>query len=261
MKKTGNNRKRNAAMLRYARIIVQIIFFFAAPALFAQSFGGIKEIFTAFGQGQPLSLSTFVIRLVILCIVTIIFGRIFCGWACAFGAIGDWIYQFVHFLLGKIGVKLPQIPDRVLHYMQKIKYLVCVLILGLCFAGQSAIVTKYSPWTVFSLLTARNFALASYVIGIFLLLLIILGMILQERFFCQCLCPMGAIFSLLPEIPPLSMKRNQENCIPNCQLCRKNCPVSIKVQENSIQEGECIRCGRCMQGCPKQNICIRKNKS
>lgn len=259
MEKTKNHRKRNAAILRWSRIAVQIIFFIAAPALFAQSFGGIKEMFTAFGQGQPLSLSAFVIRLIVLCGVTIVFGRIFCGWACAFGAVGDWIYQVVQFIFRKAKVKPPVIPDRVLHYLQKIKYLICVLILGLCFAGQSAIVTKYSPWTVFSLLTARNFALAAYTIGILLLVLIILGMILQERFFCQCLCPMGAIFSLLPEIPFLSMKRDHSNCIPNCQLCRKNCPVSMKVQENSIQEGECIRCGRCMQGCPKGNIRIRKH--
>ncbi len=258
MKKPMNHRKRNAAILRWSRIVVQIIFFLIAPALFAQCFGGIKEIFAAFGQGQPIALSTFVVRLVVLCVLTIIFGRLFCGWACAFGAVGDWIYQFVHFVFGKMGVKLPTISERVLHYLQKLKYLICILILGLCFAGQAAIVTKYSPWTVFSLLTAGNFALAAYAAAILLLLLIVVGMILQERFFCQCLCPMGAVFSLLPEIPLLSMKRDQNNCIPNCQLCRKNCPVSIKVQENSIQEGECIRCGRCMQGCPKGNIRFRK---
>lgn len=247
--------------LRWGRSVVQIIFFLLAPALFSQAFGGIKEVFTALGSGAALHTSSFLLCLVILCGLTIVFGRIFCGWMCAFGAVGDWIYQFSVFLQKKTGKKLPKIPKKALPILQKLKYIVLVLVLALCFAGQSGGVTKYSPWTVFSLITAGNLKLGGYGTAFVLFILILIGMAIQERFFCQFLCPMGAVFSLLPEIPFLKLRRKADSCIPNCQACKNNCPVHIKLEENPLQEGECIRCGRCTQICPRANICIGISKN
>lgn len=115
-------------------------------------------------------------------------------------------------------------------------------------------------WTAFSMMTAGNFHIGAYAVGLVLLLLIVVGMAWQERFFCQFLCPMGAVFSLLPELPATSLKRNCENCIPNCQACRRQCPVRIKTGESSLRAGECIRCGKCVSICPKNNIFIMKGK-
>lgn len=256
MKKQRNNKRsmNSRERLRWGRNIVQLIFFLVMPALFAQAFGGVKELIGELGRGSVLEWTSFTLRLVVLCLLTIVAGRIFCGWVCAFGAVGDWIYQISSFVQKKTGKKLSRIPEKALHILQKLKYIVLVVVLLFCFLDRADLVTKYSPWTVFSLLTARNFQLGSYGVAILLLLLIIAGMALQERFFCQCLCPMGAVFSFLPELPLTAWKRNHENCIPGCQACRKNCPVQIKVNENPLQEGECIRCGRCALVCPKKNI-------
>lgn len=257
MKKKQEKNKRVLKMqrLKWCRIVVQLLFFILAPALFSQAFGGAKEILTAIGSGAPLVWSTFTVRLVILCVVTIILGRFFCGWMCAFGALGDWIYQFSDFIHKKLGKKRRlQIPQKAHVILQKLKYVVLAAMLILCFFGESALITQYSPWTVFSLLTVGNLNLGNYIVASVILILIIFGMAVQERFFCQYLCPMGAIFSLLPEIPFLKLYRKEENCIPNCQLCNKQCPVKIKIAKNSTQEGECIRCGRCAVSCPRENI-------
>lgn len=256
MEKRKKKNSRVVAMqrLRWGRIAVQIVFLYFTPALFSQAFGGVKEAFTALGSGNVLGLSSFAKWFILLCVLTVLFGRIFCGWACAFGALGDWIYQMSSFVQKKTGKKLPVIPEKILYVMQKIKYVVLAVILFICFFGQSALITQYSPWTVFSLVTAKHFAFAGYVVAAVLLILIMIGMAIQERFFCQCLCPLGAIFSILPEIPFFALKRDSKKCLPNCQACRKQCPVHIKVGEDSIKEGECIRCGRCMQICPRKNI-------
>lgn len=251
---TEKNKSKN--VLRMVRIGVQFLFLFLMPSLFAQAFGGVKEILTEMGAGRGLHLSVFVVTFLILCGLTIAFGRIFCGWVCAFGALGDWIYQFSSFVQKKTNRNLPELPLKWLHILQKIKYFVLTAILLLCFMGRNEIVTKYSPWTVFSLLAAGNFSLGQYLIGVALLLMIVAGMFFQERFFCQCLCPLGAVFSLLPIVPLPVWKRNEKNCISNCQICRRKCPVHIKLGEESLQEGECIRCGRCKVECPRGNIGI-----
>lgn len=247
--------------LRWGRVAVQLLFFLAAPSLFSQAFGGIKEILTQIGAGEPLAWSAFIIRFVILCVLTILFGRIFCGWMCAFGALGDWIYQFSEWLYKKTGKKRRfMISERWMPVLQKLKYVVLAVILVICFLGENSVVTKYSPWTVFSLLSVGNIKLGGYIAAVILFLLILLGMAVQERFFCQFLCPMGAVFSLLPELPLLRWKREKANCIPNCKACKKQCPVQIKLAEEPLQEGECIRCGRCAVVCPRKNIHLLSQK-
>lgn len=253
-KKKKNAQKTARAGLRWGRNLVQLAFFLLSPALFSQAFGGLKDVFTSLGTGSVLTWTMFSVRLVFLLALTIVFGRIFCGWACAFGALNDWVYQISQAIQKKTGKRFPEIPEKALPVLQKLKYAVLVFVLLLCFCGFSAIVTKYSPWTVFSLFTAGNFAVGAFGFAFPLLLLLIAGMAVKERFFCQFLCPLGAVFSLLPELPFFKLNRRSENCIPRCQLCRKNCPVSLKFGETPIREGECIRCGRCMLNCPRKNI-------
>lgn len=241
--------------LRWSRNIIQILSFILVPALFSQAFGGVKEIFTAIGEGKPLLWSAFTVRLIALCGATVVIGRFFCGWMCAFGALGDWIYQFSELIHKKRKKKRKiQISEKAHRVLQKLKYVVLAGMALLCFFGENAFITQNSPWTVFSFITVGNLKMANHIVASVILIFILIGMGIQERFFCQYLCPMGAIFSLLPELPFLKLYRSKENCISHCQLCKKQCPVRMKITENSMEEGECIRCARCIVSCPGKNI-------
>lgn len=239
--------------LQWIRIVVQLAFFLWMPSLFSQTFSGVKEILTNMGKGQPLQISGFVLRLFILSVITVLAGRIFCGWLCAFGAIGDWIYLLSSAIQKKSGKRLPTLSEKWQIRLQKIKYIVLSGILLLCFLGYSEKVTKYSPWTVFSLLTEQNLQLVKYGAATFLLVLILLGMMWQERFFCQFFCPLGAIFSLLPRIPVYRVKPKKKECLKGCKACTSRCPVRLKFDEAESREGECISCGRCFMVCPQRH--------
>ena len=80
------------------------------------------------------------------------------------------------------------------------------------------------------------------------------GKPLQPRFFCQFLCPMGAVFALLPVLPFARLHRQSDGCIPGCNACKQQCPVCLKLEETSLRSGECIACEACVGTCPKQNI-------
>lgn len=90
----------------------------------------------------------------------------------------------------------------------------------------------------------------------FLVMLIVLCgfTILFGRFFCQYLCPMGAIFAWLPVLPFSVLDRDRSNCIPKCRACEIKCPVDYQIKRDQKNGGECIHCMQCVDVCPKQNI-------
>ena len=63
--------------------------FILFPSMFTAAFNGVKYIFTQIGSGNRIELTSFVAVLLMLCVYTMIFGRFFCGFACAFGSFGD----------------------------------------------------------------------------------------------------------------------------------------------------------------------------
>ena len=73
--------------------------------------------------------------------------------------------------------------------------------------------------------------------GIGLLVLILLGMAVQPRFFCQFLCPMGAVFALLPVLPFARLHRQSDGCIPGCNACKQQCDVPEAGGNQPAQRG------------------------
>ena len=73
----------------YLRATIQLLYFILLPSAFTAAFGGVKYIFTQIGLGKEVELTSFVTVLIVLCLYTIVFGRFFSGFACAFGTLGD----------------------------------------------------------------------------------------------------------------------------------------------------------------------------
>lgn len=240
----------------WLRGIIQLLFFIFIPSVFTAAFAGVKYIFTQLGAGEPIDLSSFVTVLIVLCVYTFLFGRFFCGFACAFGTLGDAVHALYVKICKKLKKKPVQIKENIAKKLTGLKYLVLLVIVLLCYAGVYAKTQGYSPWDVFSMIHAGNFKLGNYIVGIVLLLLILVGMCVQERFFCRFLCPMGAVFAMLPVLPLFALRRDRENCIKGCRACSKKCPADLELPENGSMAvtGDCFQCQKCIDTCPKSNI-------
>ncbi len=249
----AKNKKINIVSM--TRAAIQLIFFIAAPELFQASFTGIKYIAGQMHEGNVIEITSFVLCLLVLCGFTIVFGRFFCGFACAFGSFGDAVYAISQFIQKKTKKKMPKIPEKYSVHLQKVKYVVLMAIVIMCFLGVYNEFAKNSPWTVFSKLQALEFKQTFSVIGIILLILIVVGMSIEERFFCQFFCPMGAFFALLPVIPFSQPKKQKEMCIKGCSLCQRRCPAHIDTEDKKNYY-ECINCYKCVSGCPKSSMHI-----
>jgi len=247
-------RKRNALL----RAGIQAVFFAAMPGAFMAAFSGVKSVFLAISEGSVLEMGSFVKTLLGLGIFTILFGRFFCGFACAFGTLGDFVYWISGIVQKKIFRRKKQIgiPAKICPALQTVKYGLLAVIVTACGLGVYNRLGQYNwnPWSVFSFFTSLNFTLNGYVIGGILLAAIAAGMALKERFFCQFLCPMGAVFALLPQLPFSALQRDEANCTRGCQACKNNCPVDLKLEKDGFRGGECIACEKCAGVCPKGNL-------
>ena len=226
------------------------------PGAFVAGFSGVKQIFLHIGAGEVLSVDSFTLSLLGLCGFTLLFDRFFCGYACAFGSLGDAVWALSGLIQKKLFHRKKQLrlPERAVLLGQKVKYLLLAWLVALYVTRQEKMLTGASPWEVFSRLTALHLPPEGFGVGIGLLVLILLGMAVQPRFFCQFLCPMGAVFALLPVLPFARLHRQSDGCIPGCNACKQQCPVCLKLEETSLRSGECIACEACVGTCPKQNI-------
>ena len=166
---------KHRALLRAA---IQAIFFVSMPGAFAAGFYGVRQIFLRIGTGSVLQLDSFTLSLLGLCGFTLLTGRFFCGYVCAFGSLGDLSYWVSGLVQKKLLHRKKQfrLPHRAVLWGQKVKYLVLLFIVAMCAANQYGRLQGTDPWEVFSRLTALHTPPEGFGIGIALFVLILIGM-------------------------------------------------------------------------------------
>ena len=95
--------------------------FYLLSALFSTAFAGVKSIFQAIAAHQQTHMDSFLDVTGLLLLVTILFGRHFCGYACAFGSPGDAMYELTVFIKQKVFHKKGRhgYPEKAVRILQK----------------------------------------------------------------------------------------------------------------------------------------------
>ena len=250
-----NKTKKKISLVQIIRRITQVIAFILVPGLFTSTFYAIKSIYIAL-LGGNFSFSKMAPQLLLLMAtigVTLVMGRFFCGFFCSFGSMGD----FLWFLSQKTIKPRFRVGEKVDGVLKLLKYGILVfIVIGIWTLNFVSFKSTDSPWTIFGMFASiGNWPSLKYLLSVggLLLLLIIIGSLFIERFFCKYLCPLGAVFSVTSIFRLFHIKKNREKC-GSCRMCTNKCTMGIPLYRyDKVTSGECINCFACVDTCPRDN--------
>ena len=110
----AQQRQRDKKHRTWLRAGVQLFFFVSMPGAFVAGFSGVKQIFLHIGAGEVLTADSFTLSPLGLCGFTLLFDRFFCGYACAFGSLGDAVWALSGLIQKKLFHRKKQLrlPER-----------------------------------------------------------------------------------------------------------------------------------------------------
>lgn len=254
--KIRKKKKKKISILQIVRLAVQILCFIFLPAIYQGAFNGIKEIYTAvIHLDFTPSILFQLVEVTAVVPVTILLGRFFCGWMCAFGSFSDFIFGVSKLVSKKNFV----IPEKVDAWLKYVKYVLLVFLVVVSWSFNLTFMKTANPWDVFGMLATVGkmpdfkYVISNLTIGLILFLVIAIVSVFYERFFCRYLCPMGAIFALLSKFRIAKIRKPSAKC-GKCRICTTHCAMGIPLYKyETVSSTECINCMKCIEVCPRSN--------
>ena len=250
---------------------VSITLFFLSPLLniFRLDVVNLKLIFL--GTTYPFAFEyyrwipiTFFAGVLFIAIISTLFGRLFCGWACPHNALTE-NTRFIRKLIGIEGKSWQQKKREDASVLYKIFNITLSLLLALILTyGMSTLILFYfiSPsfWLTEYQTQGDNFVIIMFSQG--LITLIGLFLIYAGHGFCKIACPYGLAQSLMAyvsaKLSPMEIRMqpnlSSKNC-GSCKGCQTACPVDLDPRQFEIAGAKlgaydgCFNCGDCIDAC------------
>lgn len=192
----------------------------------------------------------FVVTALIPVIVTVLLGRVFCGWICP----ASFIYELNETLsnwLRKAGLPL---GDK--RFDKKLKYLVLAAGVILSAVTGAVLFAGIYPPAIVGRELYYAIAQAGFGAGaVFFLLTLLFDLMVARRGFCRYLCPGGALYSLLGRYRIVRIQRIVAQC-NDCQKCDAVCEFGLEPMADGFGQ-ECNNCSACIAVCPTDALKFR----
>jgi polyferredoxin len=221
-------------------------------------------------QFLPAVMALNVVIIAALVVLTLVFGRIYCSVICPLGIMQD--------LLARLRRKKNKYSYsrevRWLRYPVLAVFIVAgVLGIGSLFQllapysafGRIATMLLQPLWmmgnNVLAFLAERADSYAFYTVDVwmkslpvFIVAAVTLAVVAilawrGGRTYCNTVCPVGTILSLLARFSWLKIRFNEDKC-RNCSACSRNCKAAcIDYKTHTVDYSRCVVCGNCISSC------------
>lgn len=183
---------------------------------------------------------TWYVLAVFAVVTTVLWGRVYCGRICAFGALTQLMDAVIP---SKLRVELPPSIDK---WAVKAKYFILVAVLGYFLLSGNVLLYRYvEPFWMFTL---NGNAIMWTLLGVLLV-----ATIFVRNLYCHYLCSLGAALGVLSNLTLFRIKRWQE--CNTCKICEKACEWGA-IQGPKILTSECVRCDDCERIYADEQKCV-----
>jgi polyferredoxin len=217
--------------------------------------------------------------------LTLLFGRAFCGWICPMGSLVDLLHPVLKPRRTEPATIFPDLAKIVLlfvlvssvlqfplaGYLDPFSILVRAMAQAVYPALNYISVSFFSftyhhapaavnavtePLYSFMKSTILPFEQRYYdlaLVSMLLLVLVFVGDLIQRRFFCRNICPLGALLGWTARLGLLRLPGGDSDC-GRCSHCISLCRMGAIDHHRVINVEECSLCMECLEQCPRQVI-------
>ena len=262
--------------IRIAVAVVMFVLFFGVGI-------GVRQLnavlVTQFGPGLMSLTSAFFVdtlaAVVLIAVVTLLFGRIYCSILCPLGILQDGIAFLTHWNQKKWKWSRYRFLDT-----RPVKYGVFLFVLILGAAGVMLPLIALLPSSNFFTIVSNVFlkifssvdpetgasagqfsvnppaAAFAFSLGVFLIVAAMAAW--RGRLYCNTLCPVGAVLSLIGRKPLYRITLSQEMCV-SCGMCEAACKGgAINAKAKSVLAENCVMCFNCIGACKRGGVTLEK---
>jgi polyferredoxin len=223
-----------------------LVSFFLFPAIFYY----LSPVLIIQASSQGVINGSFIL-FILLFINSLFLGRGYCGWVCPGAGCQEAIF---------LARNKKVIRGDYLKWLIWGPWISTIVLLAVRSGGYNKVDFFYMTTHGFSIGDIQG--LISYFI-VLLLLIVVPAFLIGKRSFCHHLCWMAPFMIAGRKIrnhfqwASLQLKSNPEVC-KHCHTCTENCPMSLPVEkmvnQESMENSECILCGTCVDGCKEGSI-------
>lgn len=234
-------------MLRKIRITLASIVFILCAALFLDGSGTVSSWFGWLAKLQflPALLALNLAVVIVLIVLTLIFGRAYCSVICPLGIMQDGISHISSMRKGK-KARFRWSPE-----VKWLRYSVLALFIIALVAGLTSVSALLAPYSAFGRIATslvRPALPTAIIAGVTLLVVGVLAWI-GGRTYCNTVCPVGTVLSFFSRFSLLRPVIDADKC-RDCHACEHKCKAScINIDNHKIDYSRCVDCFNCLDSC------------
>ena len=234
-------------MLRKIRITLASIVFILCAALFLDGSGTVSSWFGWLAKLQflPALLALNLAVVIVLIVLTLIFGRAYCSVICPLGIMQDGISHISSMRKGK-KARFRWSPE-----VKWLRYSVLALFIIALVTGLTSVAALLAPYSAFGRIATslvRPTLPTAIIAGVTLLVVGVLAWI-GGRTYCNTLCPVGTVLSFFSRFSLLRPVIDADKC-RDCHACEHKCKAScINIDNHKIDYSRCVDCFNCLDSC------------
>ena len=264
--------------LRWIRVLIAGVSLAAMTALFVFPFRRVVSCFGGLPEIQLVSAiaTGAVMTLVVLLVLTIVFGRVYCSVVCPLGVAQDF-FRYVltlGFLRRKQSLRACRISDSGLWIIRS-AFLICFVAFVFCgltallepygiFGRTATSVREFLGWMlqgrgILGRIASRLHLKSEMMLPVSASAMIVLSAALifgaslfRARWWCNTVCPIGTLLGIVSRWSIFRVRIHPEKCV-GCGLCVKSCEKGAIVSGTPVRvdNSRCVVCLKCAEACKK----------